>query len=207
MGHSAGGLFIRKYATEYPQGIVGLVFVDSSTPTQFQRLPAELRGVEDFTWDKLFLPFGITRLRGHCGVTDPSTPELRPELEWHDCRLGAFATTEREEQDFPQSCNEAGDTGPFGDLPILIFSQDPALHFGESPFPVATMQRAATTWNTLQEELKTLSPRSRRIIARGSTHYIQIIRPELVLREVKRLIGEIRGSDPPPQDYGSTTIE
>jgi len=207
MGHSAGGLFIRKYASLYPQGIVGMVFVDSSTPTQFERLPAEFGGVEDFTWDKLFLPFGITRLRGHCGVLDPSTPELKPQLEWHDCTKNAFATTEQEEKDFPQSCQEAKGTGPFGDIPILIFSQDPALHFGELPYSAATLQQAATTWNTLQEELKQLSPRSRRIIARGSTHYVQILRPVLVIGEVKHLIGEIRGSEPPRQDYGSTTTQ
>lgn len=207
MGHSAGGLFIRKYATLYPQGIVGLVFVDSSTPTQFDRLPVELRGVEDFTWDKLFLPFGITRLRGHCGVDDPSTIGLEAQLRWHDCTRQVFATTEREEIDFPQSCKEAKGTGPFGDIPILIFSQDPALHFGDSPISLATMRQAAITWNTLQEELKNLSPHSRRIIARGSTHYVHQLRPQLVISEVQHLIGEIRGSEPPRHDYGSTTTQ
>jgi len=161
--------------------------------------------MEDFTWDKLFLPFGITRLRGRCGVTDASTPTLEQQLEWHDCTRNAFATTEQEERDFSRSCSEAKGTGPFGDIPILILSQDPKLHFGELPFSLATLQRSATTWNTLQEELKQLSPRSRRIIARGSTHYIQILRPELVIREVEEMIGEIRGNQQPRQDYGSTT--
>jgi pimeloyl-ACP methyl ester carboxylesterase len=205
MGHSAGGLFIRKYATRYPEGIVGMVFVDASTPTQFERLPPDFVGVEDFTWDKLFLPFGITRLRGHCGVIDPSTPAVRSQLEWHDCTPSAFATTEQEERDFPQSCREVKDTGPFGQIPILILSQDPALHFGQLPYSATTLQQAATTWNILQEELKQLSPRSRRIIARGSTHYVQILRPELVIAEVEHMIGEIRGSEPPRHDYGSTT--
>jgi pimeloyl-ACP methyl ester carboxylesterase len=207
MGHSAGGLFIRKYASRYPQGIAALVFVDSSTPTQFERLPPELRIVEDFTWDELFLPIGITRFRGHCGVADPVTPAVTPLLEWRDCTRASFATTEREELDFPISCQEAKPTGPFGNIPILIFSQDPALHFGESPIALATMQKAAATWNALQEELKNLSPRSRRIIARGSTHYIQILRPELVVREVTQLIGELRGSSPERADYGSTTTQ
>jgi pimeloyl-ACP methyl ester carboxylesterase len=31
MGHSAGGSHIREYATKYPAGIVGLVFVNAST--------------------------------------------------------------------------------------------------------------------------------------------------------------------------------
>jgi pimeloyl-ACP methyl ester carboxylesterase len=207
MGHSAGGLFIRKYATLYPQGIVALVFVDASTPAQFERLPVEFRGVEDFTLDKLFLPFGITRLRGHCGVLDPTTPGMDPLLKWHDCTRRSFATTEREEGDFPFSCTEAKRTGPFGDIPVLIFSQDPAMHFGGAPYPLSVLQKGAATWNSLQEELKQLSPRSRRIIARGSTHYIQILRPELVIREVGQLIGEVRGTEPARHDYGSTTVQ
>jgi len=207
MGHSAGGLFIRKYATLYPQGIVGMVFVDSSTPTQFERLPTEFRIIEDFTWDKLLLPFGITRLRGHCGVEDPSTPEMKPQIEWHDCRSQVFDVTDREEIDFPKSCTQAKGTGPFGNIPIVIFSQDPALHFGKLPFPDEIGERAAVTWNTLQEELKQLSPRSRRIIARGSTHYVQLIRPELVIAEVSHLVAEIRGAEPARSDYGTTKTQ
>jgi hypothetical protein len=163
--------------------------------------------VENFTWDKLLLPFGITRLRGHCGVEDPMTPDMKTELEFHDCRREVFDLTDQEEIDFTDSCREAKDTGPFGDIPILIFSQDPALHFGESEIPLAIAQQGAATWNTLQEELKQLSPRSRRIIAKGSTHYIHLIRPELVIGEVTHLIAGIRGEEPPRHDYGSTTVQ
>ena len=207
MGHSAGGLFIRKYATLYPQGIVGMIFVDASTPTQVERMPKEFPMVEDFTWDKLLLPFGITRLRGHCGVDDATTPEMKSELEFHDCRREIFDLTDQEEIDFNDSCREARDTGPFDGIPVLIFSQDPELHFGISEFPLEVTQRGAATWNTLQEELKRLSPRSRRIIARGSTHYIQVIRPDLVIREVSHTVREIRGDEPPRGDYGSTGTE
>jgi hypothetical protein len=140
-------------------------------------------------------------------VEDPMTPEMKTELEFHDCRREVFDLTDQEEIDFDDSCREAKGTGPFGHIPILIFSQDPALHFGVSEFPLDVTRRAAATWNTLQEELKQLSPRSRRIIAKGSTHYIQVIRPELVTTEVAHLVAEIRGDEPPRHDYGATTTQ
>lgn len=208
VGHSMGGLILRKYATVYPQRVVGMVFVDSSTPTQVERLPAEFSGGGDFTRaDELLLPFGITRLRGHCGVEDPVTPEFNALLRRHDCLRVVMDTDDREAAAFRASAHEAMNTGPFDQMPILIFSQDPALHFGDVPFSEVTKENAAATWNILQEELKQLSPRSRRIIARGSTHYVHQLRPELVIREVNHLIAEIRGTEPARSDYGSTTTQ
>ncbi len=92
--------------------------------------------------------------------------------------------------------------GPYGALPILIFSQDPAkaLSDGE-PADVAK------AWNQMQEDLKKLLTRSRRIIAKGSGHYIQLNRAELIEREVPLFIEQIRGTAPEPTDYGSTKTE
>jgi hypothetical protein len=62
-------------------------------------------------------------------------------------------------------------------------------------------------WNQMQEDLKKLSTRSRRIIAKGSTHYIQLDRAELIERQVPLFVEQIRGTAPQPADYGSTTSE
>jgi hypothetical protein len=59
----------------------------------------------------------------------------------------------------------------------------------------------------MQENLKKLSTRSRRIIAKGSGHYIQLNRAELIEREVPLFIEQIRGTAPEPTDYGSTKME
>ena len=93
-------------------------------------------------------------------------------------------------------------TGPYGALPILIFSQDPvkATSDGE-PADIAA------AWNQMQEDLKKLSTRSRRIVARGSPHYIQLVRAGLIEREVPVFIEQIRGTAPEPAEYGSTTTE
>ena len=59
----------------------------------------------------------------------------------------------------------------------------------------------------MQEDLKKLSTRSRRIIARGSSHNIQIDRADLIEKELPLFIEQIRGTVPQPADYGSTVTE
>jgi pimeloyl-ACP methyl ester carboxylesterase len=213
MGHSAGGLHIRQYATKYPADVVGLVFVDASTPAQVNVLPAELVAPDDLRLPKIETVLGIQRLRGRCGQHDwtgmgtvPSdSPEFVRWLRADDCMLSVLATTEREEAGFRSSCQEVSGTGPFGNLPILIFSEDPQYRpsFWE---PARLFPVFSRTWNSLQDGLKGLSTRSRRIIARRSSHYVQIDRPELVIAEVGHMIRSIQGIEPPPA-YGTTTTE
>jgi hypothetical protein len=59
----------------------------------------------------------------------------------------------------------------------------------------------------MQEDLKKLSTQSRRIIAKGSTHYIHLDRPELIEKQVPLFIEQIRGAPPAPIEYGTTTTE
>lgn len=214
MGHSAGGLHIRQYATKYPQGLAGLVFVDASTPTQFDVLPPELTAPDDLRWPKIQTALGIVRLRGRCGqhewtgrgIVPSDSPEFVTWMRADDCMLSVLDTTAREEHDFRASCQEAGKTGPFPHVPILIFSEDPE-HRPPDWEPAQLFPVFAGTWNTLQEGLKQLSPRSRRIIAKGSSHYVQVDRPELVIAEVGHMIHSIQGIEPEPTVYGTTTTE
>jgi hypothetical protein len=117
-----------------------------------------------------------------------------------------FAAVAQEDRSFKQSGNETIHTGPFGDLPILIFSQDPE-HPPPSDIPPQAAKSVSRIWNEMQEELKNLSTCSRRIIARNSGHYVQIDRASLLNEEVTNFIKQIRTEMPEPTDYGSTKIE
>jgi hypothetical protein len=64
-----------------------------------------------------------------------------------------------------------------------------------------------SAWSRMQEDLKKLSTRSRRIIARGSGHAVQIDRADLIQKEVPLFIEQIRGTAPEPANYGSTVME
>ena len=102
--------------------------------------------------------------------------------------IGAVAA---EMASFDQSGTETIHAAPYGSLPILIFSQD---------------QAPDTTWSRMQEDLKKLSTHSRRIVAKGSGHSIQLDRPELLEREVPVFIEQIRSAAPSSAN-GSTRME
>ena len=208
MGHSISGIYIREYATRYPSEIAGLIFVDGSTPLQ-NRNPAfkAEAGRESAPWyqmlmNKAAFVVGIPRLFGQCAQSfpgfEPAAAKLQAEDECHD-RFRAIA---EEVESFDRSGEEAAHTGPYGELPILILSQDTAKGVAEGE-----PRELGDAWNQMQEDLKKLSTRSRRIIAKGSGHYIQLNRPELIEREVPRFIEQIRGTVSEPVDYGSTTTE
>jgi pimeloyl-ACP methyl ester carboxylesterase len=44
VGHSAGGLYARAFAAQYPNEVAGMVFVDATTPGQFAQIPTLVRG-------------------------------------------------------------------------------------------------------------------------------------------------------------------
>jgi hypothetical protein len=101
---------------------------------------------------------------------------------------------------FEQSANETIHSGPWGALPILIFTQD-------TEHPAKDMTQFVMSWSQMQENLKRLSTRSRRIIAKGSGHYIHVQRADLIEQEVPLFIDQIRGTAPQPTNYGSTVTE
>ena len=86
--------------------------------------------------------------------------------------------------------------GSFGDMPLIVLSHDPQVNDFGGFFSPADLIKAERTWSEMQEELKPLSSRSKRIVAKGSPHWIQIHRPELVAAAVQEIVNNARGTAP-----------
>ena len=130
MGHSRGGLFIRDYATRYPAEVAGLVFLDSSTPLQnrnpaFKAHDAEPRGVR---FDRTFepCPSSLRRCTHLWGVFQATFPGLMctARVFTEDRCSESFSGIALEDASFDLSREETVHTGPYGALPVLIFSHD-----------------------------------------------------------------------------------
>ena len=211
MAHSIAGLYIRDYATRYPQGVVGLVFVDSSTPLQFERGSAALQAemhksptLNDLGTRAAFA-LGIIRLAGQCSQKIPGfSAAASQSVAENLCLPSTGAAIADESSSFHQSGLETIYTGPYGDLPVLIFSHDP--NAPNPPGPNASLAKEhETLWNDMQEDLKKLSTRSRRIIAKRSGHYVQVERTDLVIGEVTHFLQQLRDGAVP--DVGSTQTQ
>jgi pimeloyl-ACP methyl ester carboxylesterase len=211
-GHSLAGMYVRDYATRYPEQVKGIVFIDAFTPhqeqdpafammgPQGQGIPIGIRllGYGADTASAL----GLERLLGVCSMKMPGLDAAVARRIGEDRCRTSFSTMLREAESISRSGDETVHTGPYGDLPILIFSHGP--NPDSSGDPHAAQTEAA--WNRMQENLK-LSTRSRRIIAKRSNHYIQFSRSELLEREIPAFIEQIRGNRPWPAQFGTTTVE
>lgn len=207
MGHSIAGIYIRDYATRYPEQVAGLIFVDGSTPLQNRQPVFKALDAKGQPWYSVLVnqgafALGLPRLFRQCSRNFPGFEPRAATLQAEDLCHEQFGSIDAEEDSFDRSGEETVHTGPYGAIPILILSNDPAKHGDERRLADATK-----AWNQMQEDLKKLSMRSRRIIAKGSTHYIQLDRPELIEREVPLFIQQIRGTASQPSDYGSTSTE
>ena len=212
MGHSIAGLYIRDYAALYPQQVVGVVLVDSSFPLAdktpvFEAMAASIPlpnpTVESFPERADFI-LGIPRLLGYCSQIPPGWNAQAGKRLAEDVCPPPFAAVAAEGGNMDQSGREVLRAKNFGNLPILIFSEDPNKPF---PLPGGWGKKWSAAWNQMQDQLKDLSTRSRGIIAKGSGHMIPIERPDLLNKEVPIFIEQIRGNVPQPTDYGSTTTE
>jgi len=214
MGHSAGGLHIRAYATRFPHDVAGLVFVDASSPLQNSQLPPSVQALDrhsagEFVLLKSLVALGVARLSGQCTAIQPGFEAYAGWLKANTCVLSQITAYQREAAGLPASLSEVAHTGPYGNLPILIFSRDTQLPMpARLPVPVSSedWHRGNIVHDAEQDELKRLSNQSRRVIARGSSHYIHFDRADVLNRDVPVFIRQIRVHAPSAEN-GRTDIE
>ena len=208
MGHSIAGMYIRAYASRYPAQVAGLIFVDASTPLQDEdpvlgsKMPRGSPPRMRLFMVKAVMALGMPRWLGACSrPLQGFSPEAQRLQDAVFCDPHVDAGI-GEMLHFHESGEETVHDGPYAGLPVLVLSSDPAkgLADGQSRAEVEA-------WERMQENLKYLSPHSRRIIARGSAHNIHLERPDLIERDVPLFLEQVRGTQPPPSSYGTTTTE
>jgi pimeloyl-ACP methyl ester carboxylesterase len=210
-GHSAGGLYVREYAREFPAEVAGVVLIDSSSPQQIDELPGWRASYEadkrdarrQLRWEELRVWSGWERLMGRCRNTpSPELQHLAGQYDAKMCRPEYVGGEDSEFMDFETTCKQAERLTSFGNIPLLIISKDTELRKdGMTARAIAEMP----VWAREQEALKSLSPLSWRVIARGSGHAVHHDRLDVIVAEMMRLIGYLREGPAPP--FGSTAIE
>lgn len=191
VGHSMGGYDVRVYTNLYRSEVVGMVLVDASHPDQENRFPRELKDMEG-SWSREaeFLaytsPFGIPRLLGFC---DDQAVERAAECNFHSAREAVA-----ELNSFQQSAAETASTGTLGDMLLAVLSHDPDKPSADLPADLAMPTNEA--WEKMQQELAHLSTRGTQAIAKGSSHYIQLDRPDMVVDAIRAVVDQARAAQP-----------
>ena len=198
-GHSAGGLYARVYAVKFPRDVAGLVFVDATSPTPLPQPPFSFaldhHSDAEFAFVKTIVALGIARLMGQCDDVPPGLEAYAAWIKASACHYPQLDAYVRESHALDASEKQAAVTGPFGDLPILVLSQDP-----KRPMPTFLQKhvsendwiRSSDAHDQDQSAFLRLSTRSRHVIATGSGHYIQYDRPDVLITETTKFIEQLR---------------
>jgi pimeloyl-ACP methyl ester carboxylesterase len=174
-GHSAGGLYVREYAREFPAEVAGVVLIESSSPQQLDEVPGfrasyeqDKRDAKRELWeDRLRVWSGWERLLGHCHVPAKDFPGWAGQYSAMACRPDYVDTDESELGYFEESFKQAGRLVSFGSILLLVISRGPNLRrAGMSEYQVSQQPVLARE----QEAFKSLSPLSWRVIAELRAH-------------------------------------
>jgi hypothetical protein len=90
---------------------------------------------------------------------------------------------------------------------VTVISSDPDKYQDDSVSP-DVIRREQITWAEMQEELAKLSSHGTHLVAKGSSHYVQLDRPDMVISAIHNLVKEYRSKpvEPPPIPLGNLAL-
>jgi len=215
VGASAGGFYARQFVSDFPLLVVGMVFSDSSVPDQDGHIPGggwtpeEARQTHhEAMWDLVAQSTGWARLRGQCkGEVEKGLDAWRDVARAEACRPMYARSGLAEWDEFWHSADQAAEARCCAKIPVVIVSRDPAWRNPAwDPERDARHIAAQPIWNELQESLKALSPQSRRILARGSGHHVNIERPDVLVAAIRQVVNDFR-QHKPDTHVGTTIVQ
>jgi pimeloyl-ACP methyl ester carboxylesterase len=185
VGHSLGGVLIRDFTKEYPNEVVGLVFIDSSHPLQIKRMPKNMLVFSRFFIFLLRFPWlaKIMAKKMFAKEVVALPPEVQAELNKSYFSDKHFKALRAEYEDAERLFNSTADVGPLGDRPIAVFTAD---------LPKSRYQEI---WYELQDQTAALSTNSTHEIVKGSSHIGLITHREYALKiaaTVHKMIEDLR---------------
>lgn len=170
VGHSAGGLYVRTYAAQYAEDVVGMVLVDPGHPDMAARIPAlEAKNAGDTQLVDLMRVLsyvGIPRLLGIGTANAAGLPsEQAAEVNAFVSTPQHWATLRALIDATPATYDEVRVTGSLESRPLVVISANTAWLDRGAP-----ADDARRMLNELHAELAGLSTNSSHRIVEGATH-------------------------------------
>lgn len=185
VAQSLGGIVIRNLALRRRDAVVGMVLLDSSHEEQDNRMPGRYASVaasKRFFWKEILgLYFGIPRITKTCGQ-DSRTPGLADETVFLECRTTHYLTALHELQTLAAAQPRPG-PGAFGTMPLVVLMRDPNVDDPEK------RELEDATWLQLQQELRGMSEVGELAIVKGSGHFINVDKPDVVVTAIRHVWG------------------
>ncbi len=198
VGHSLGGLYVRRYAQRFADDVAGLVLVEPSHEDLAARMPVQLRDLEArqraaaerMLRERSFSPPQIAAARTQTERVYASWPDsLREELvDRHldpDKLLAAIAETSA----LDAVGNEVRRAGPLPDVPTIVLTGAAV-----EPLPIsAELARLLMAHKLeLHAELAGSVTSGEHRVLEDSGHMVQYQRPDAITQAVQDVLIEVR---------------
>lgn len=188
VGHSLGGIFVRRFAQLHPDLVAGLVLVDASHPEQDTRLPA-FRDGDPFLMVRIGRVLARLGLAGLTGVAD-SAETLPPEAAAAARRFLAstrhWSAMTAEAASFRESLAQVREGASLPDVPVIVLS---------------AARDAPEGWMRLQAELPAIAVSAEQRVIHDADHFGIVTSPvhsAHTVRAIRDLLARLDDVSPGP---------
>lgn len=205
VGHSYGGMNVRLFAASHPSEVAGLVLVDPSHEDLGRDIGAldpesdrrHWRYVEELSECLQAEPRELvagSKLFTLC-VASPG-PRYSDKINAVEIERGTQPARMRAWiSELTHVWSESADQvrrSPrnLGDIPIVVLTKEPSPPTGTETPELRAAKNAV--WLRLHAEIAAMSSRGRRLTVENSGHYIQLERPEVVVRAIREVLDATR---------------
>lgn len=195
VGHSIGGMAARLYCHQFQEEVAGLVLIDAGHEKAYSQFPAMYWKLLEAQSRILRLAHittcvGLPRLLRRPMSAQKLPASIQPMANAIGFRAAAYRTAREEILSLKETIGQLRATNAtLGDMPLVVLSARIASEHLPRSLSPEDMNRV---WMETQVDLAKLSSNSRHVIAKNSSHYIHIDRPELVIEAVRHVVEQAR---------------
>jgi pimeloyl-ACP methyl ester carboxylesterase len=205
VGHSAGGVYIRAYTSQYPSEVAGMVLVDSSHEGQAVRYPPEWQRLDQtqnsmMAFCKVVSPFGLMRLSHIFDAaftfrdSEVKAAFLTTLYRTSYCRVSADEIAA-----LAESYNEPDIPGSLDDLPLIVLTADSTEEEMQAQIPAylssvispEVIRKVFQVNREMQADLAGLSSRGKQIMVPNTGHMIPLDQPGVVIDAIRDVLGQV----------------
>jgi pimeloyl-ACP methyl ester carboxylesterase len=207
VGHSAGGLYARLYAHEYPGEVVGMVLVDAGHEDLDVRPPESLVKMTKRAMKVMGCALPLLQMLSSIGfwalvpaAVERMWPSPIPE-EAREAFVGMaasgtqwFGTAGKETAAMWSNLATARamQLPSLGGMPLVVLSRGRTQMSTGPGISAEAVGQFKVANDEMQAELAALSTRGKQIIAEDCGHHIQVEQPQLVIEAIREVVGAVR---------------
>lgn len=199
VGHSMGGLLIGMYARAHPDEVDGLAFLDAVGRDYARQFPPERYRAFRAEFGRMLTVAAVTAVADVPQLLDQpaSLIAARLPMDQRDAAVArsmsvrSYRTLRQENDAFDAVLAQALEMGPLPDVPTVVMSSTRMIDFPPGLDDEVMRQAWQKNQISIAQEAHV-----RPIALAGSGHYLQVDRPDAVVRELSAWRDRVRRAQP-----------